>query len=95
MVARLLGKPRQRDVQRGHAARCAVGVDRVERVRQFDLHLGQGVFSWPAASVRPRSIRSHVAIACVMPSIMGRFLPFFSCRQVAAPDTATHTLCVC
>jgi hypothetical protein len=44
MVARLLGKPRQRDVQRGHAARCAVGVDRVEHVLQFDLHLSQGVF---------------------------------------------------
>ena len=32
MVARSLGK------------RCAVGVDRVEHVLQFDLHLGQGVF---------------------------------------------------
>jgi len=25
-------------------ARCAVGVDLVEHVLQFDLHLGQGVF---------------------------------------------------
>src|ERR1700746_1919629 len=44
MVARLLGKPRQRDGQRGQGARCAVGVDRVKHVLQFDLHLDPGVF---------------------------------------------------
>jgi hypothetical protein len=77
---RSLRKPGQRDVQRGHAARCAVGVDRVEHVLQSDLHLGQGCFARSAASVRRRSIRSHVAIACVMPCIMGKFLPFLPSR---------------